>query len=125
MADRRPDGQEESRAKRLKSSKPEDMDPRANPYLAHMYEGASDISSSNGYAKSNGVNGAAKGASLDKFKRHETTSAMAKKAEDGPNNPFNGQPLSQQYFSILKVRRNLPVHAQRCENLYGRLDESS
>ena len=42
---------------------------------------------------------------------------MAKKAEDGPSNPFNGQPLSQKYFSILKTRRNLPVHVQRDEFL--------
>ena len=27
---------------------------------------------------------------------------MAKKAEDGPNNPFSGKPLSSQYFNILR-----------------------
>ena len=42
---------------------------------------------------------------------------MAKGVEEGPNNPLNGQPLSKSYFSILKTRRNLPVHAQRDEFL--------
>ena len=50
---------------------------------------------------------------LAKFPRHATNAALARKAEDGPNNPFNGQPLSPQYFDILKVRRGLPVHTQR------------
>ena len=42
---------------------------------------------------------------------------MAKLAEDGPNNPYNGRSLSKSYFNILKTRRNLPVHAQRDEFL--------
>ena len=42
---------------------------------------------------------------------------MARLAEDGPNNPFNGRSLSKSYFNILKTRRNLPVHAQRDEFL--------
>jgi pre-mRNA-splicing factor ATP-dependent RNA helicase DHX15/PRP43 len=42
---------------------------------------------------------------------------MAKKAEDGPENPFKGGVLSERYFGILKTRRNLPVHAQRQEFL--------
>ncbi|KAL7666135.1 RNA helicase [[Candida] zeylanoides] len=49
--------------------------------------------------------------------RHHTTVADATKLEDGPKNPFTGRPLSQQYFAILKVRRDLPVHAQRQEFL--------
>lgn len=99
MADRRPEG-EESRFKRQKTSA--DMDPRANPYLAHMYEGTNSNSKSN--------------AALAKFKRHQTTASLAKEAEDGPNNLFSGRPLSQKYFNILKVRRDLPVHAQRYES---------
>ena len=42
---------------------------------------------------------------------------MARKAEDGPNNPFTDQPLSANYFKILQTRRGLPVHAQREEFL--------
>jgi len=86
--DRRPDAVGKPRAKRVKVS---DMDPKDNPYLAHMYEEPVK----------------------DKFRRHTTTAEMAKKAEDGPNNFLTGQPLSNQYFRILETRRNLPVHAQR------------
>ena len=50
---------------------------------------------------------------LNNFKRHATTAAEAKQAEDGPNNPFTDKPLSEKYFGILKTRRGLPVHAQR------------
>lgn len=118
MADRRPDAYDESRAKRIKTtpaSSPAEMDPRANPYLAHMYEGGDQ---SNGYGRSNRTNGADGGDSLLRgFTRHQTTQAMANKAEDGPKNLFNGQNLSKQYFSILKTRRNLPVHQQRDEFL--------
>ncbi|KAI9768524.1 MAG: DEAH-box ATP-dependent RNA helicase prp43 [Geoglossum umbratile] len=90
--DRRPDAMEKPRTKRMKVT---DTDPKDNPYLAHMYEEPVK----------------------DKFRRHATTAAMAKKAEDGPNNFLTGQPLSGQYFQILKTRRNLPVHAQRDEFL--------
>ena len=116
MADRRPESNGEPRVKRMKT---EDSDPRMNPYLAHMYQDpAEDSGYSNGY--SNGYNsGAAKRSGLGtasplaKFPRHASTAAMAKEAENGPNNPFTGQPLSQEYFKILKTRRDLPVHAQR------------
>lgn len=101
MTDRRPDQQEMSKSKRAKI----DLDPRANPYLAHMY--GEDDSSSAQYG-----NGARTG--LSDFKRHATTAEQAHKAEDGPNNPFNNAPLSGQYFKILKTRRDLPVHKQRC-----------
>lgn len=96
-----------------------ELDPRANPYLAHRYEEpAEDEGSYNGYSNGYGrrtdrVNGVSNASSLARFPRHKSTAAMAKKAEDGPNNPFSGQPLSSQYFSILKTRRNLPVHQQR------------
>ena len=96
-----------------------EMDPRMNPYLAHKYEEpAEDEDSYNGY--NNGyirpthrMNGLSHASSLSRFPRHKSTAAMAKDAEDGPNNPFSGQPLSSQYFNILKTRRNLPVHQQR------------
>lgn len=45
--------------------------------------------------------------------RHQTSADDGMKFEDGPNNMFNGQPLSTKYFDILKVRRDLPVHVQR------------
>ncbi|KAG7661552.1 PRP43 [[Candida] subhashii] len=51
------------------------------------------------------------------LKRHETTSEQAEKLENGPINPFTGNQLGQKYFDILKVRRDLPVHAQRAEFL--------
>ncbi len=113
MANRGPEGEDKYRVKRQKTSSA-DMDPKANPYLAHMYEDSPDEGYSNGYGTPKGrLNGAQQGSALTKFKRHTTTSAMAKEAEDGPKHPFNGKPLSSQYFSILKTRRGLPVHAQR------------
>ncbi|KAH0541298.1 DEAH-box ATP-dependent RNA helicase prp43 [Glutinoglossum americanum] len=90
--DRRPEAEEKPRAKRVKVS---DLNPKDNPYLAHRYEEPA----------------------TNKFRRYATTAAMAKEAEDGPNNFFTGQPLSQQYFQILEARRSLPVHAQRDEFL--------
>ncbi|KAJ6102525.1 Pre-mRNA-splicing factor ATP-dependent RNA helicase PRP43 [Penicillium sp. IBT 16267x] len=99
MADRRSDSEDGARAKRQKM---EGGDPKDNPYLAHMY---------------GGTNGAEKNSALAKFKRHQTTAALAKKAEDGDVNPFSGQPFSSKYFSILKTRRDLPVHQQRDEFL--------
>jgi pre-mRNA-splicing factor ATP-dependent RNA helicase DHX15/PRP43 len=87
------------------------MDPRANPYLSHMYEGENE----NGYGSYNRQStGKGKQRSLlETFKRHETTAPQAMEAEDGPDNAFTGKPLSNRYFGILKTRRNLPVHAQR------------
>lgn len=72
-------------------------DPSQNPYLAHMYS-------------DNQSNG---GSILNTFTRYQTTVADATKAEDGPENPFNGRQLSKNYFKILETRRNLPVHQQR------------
>ena len=128
MADRRPDSDEPSRAKRQKTtaSTTDDMksnvNPKANPYLAHMYEnddedGGVDTGYSNGYGFGNGrlkANGTTiQSSALVRLPRHATTAAMAMKAEDGPNNPFTGKPLSKRYFDILRTRRTLPVHAQR------------
>lgn len=76
-----------------------------NPYLAHWNRN----DSSNG-----AVNGKLPiGSPLHHFSRRETTAKQAYDAEDGDNNPFTGEPHSEQYFSILKARRNLPVHKQR------------
>ncbi|KAJ5939221.1 Pre-mRNA-splicing factor ATP-dependent RNA helicase PRP43 [Penicillium verhagenii] len=99
MADRRSNSEDGARAKRQKM---EAGDPKDNPYLAHMYESTDGVDKNSPFAK---------------FKRHQTTAAMAKKAEDGEFNPFTGQPFSSRYLSILKGRRDLPVHQQRDEFL--------
>ena len=107
---------EESSASRFKRQKT--SDDRSNPYLAHMYndnENGVGVNVRNGYT--NGTTQRNGGGTLSKFKRHTTTAKMAKEAEDGPENPFTGGQMSQRYFSILKTRRNLPVHAQRQEFL--------
>lgn len=110
------ESQEKSRFKRQKVS---DRDDQSNPYLAHMYNGDNQegvgLNHSNGY--SNGYHSKSQNgnSSLGSFKRHATTAKLAKVAEDGPNNPFKQSQLSERYFSILKTRRGLPVHAQRQE----------
>jgi pre-mRNA-splicing factor ATP-dependent RNA helicase DHX15/PRP43 len=109
MADRRPEPTDMPQAKRPRT---EDMDPASNPYLAHMYEDTISDSYGNGYGSQRNGNGR-KETGLSSFKRHATTAAQAHTAEDGPNNPFNNAPLSNQYFNILKTRRELPVHKQR------------
>ena len=104
MADRRPlSDAENGRAKRQKTNG--DMNPKTNPYLAHMYDEDDGYSSS-----SSGVN---KDQLLAGLTRHATTAEQAKVAEDGPYNPFTGRQFSKRYMSILQTRRNLPVHAQR------------
>lgn len=96
-----------------------ESDPKSNPYLAHMYEDEEvEDKAYNGYSNSYGkamnrTTGVSDASTLARFPRHKTTAAMAKKAEDGPNNPFSGKLLSSQYFNILRTRRNLPVHQQR------------
>ena len=96
-----------------------ESDPKSNPYLAHMYKEEEDEEQgyngySNGYGRAlNRTNGLSNASTLARLPRHKTTAAMANKAEDGPNNPFAGKPLSTQYFNILRTRRNLPVHQQR------------
>jgi pre-mRNA-splicing factor ATP-dependent RNA helicase DHX15/PRP43 len=94
-------------AKRLKMESKDDAN---NPYLAHLYpkeeRNGHSFDSSEKYTSI-----------LDGFKRHETTAEQAAKAEDSPVNPWTGRPHSQQYFNILKVRRNLPVHKQKQEFL--------
>ncbi|PYH44521.1 DEAH-box ATP-dependent RNA helicase PRP43 [Aspergillus saccharolyticus JOP 1030-1] len=101
MVDRRSDSENGLRAKRQKMDKAE-TDPKDNPYLAHMYPDNGDANLHPAFGK---------------MKRHQTTAALAKKVEDGEINPFNNQPFSSKYVSILKTRRDLPVHAQRDEFL--------
>lgn len=114
MTDKRSEQDLPSSFKRQKMS-PQNGDHESNPYLSHWNE-----PQVNGY--SNGS--AAQSTGLSKFGRHKTSMAMANMAEDGPNNPFNSKPLSKQYFSILKVRRNLPVHAQRYVDIRSLKDPS-
>jgi pre-mRNA-splicing factor ATP-dependent RNA helicase DHX15/PRP43 len=79
----------------------------SNPYLSHWNDDADVKGNGNG----NGED------SFAGFKRHATTSKQTMAAEDGPNNPFTGRPLSSKYMNILKTRRGLPVHQQRDEFL--------
>ncbi|KAK9471987.1 P-loop containing nucleoside triphosphate hydrolase protein [Dipodascopsis tothii] len=97
---------EERANKRQKSSD----DTKSNPYLSHL-DDEQDHSYSSPAARLN-----IKGTTMDLI-QHKTTADQATKAEDGPNNFFNGKRLSQKYFDILKVRRDLPVHQQREEFL--------
>ena len=75
-----------------------------NPYLAHYDDPKETKKSGNAHPK---------GSPLYGFSRRQTTAKQAEQAEEGDNNPFTGEPHSQQYFAILKTRRNLPVHKQR------------
>ena len=110
MASKHSDHTDSIPAKRQKVSG--DMDPRTNPYLAHMYENGG-----NGYNNGRSTPPSRIDSPLANLQRHTTTTADAKAAEDGKNNPFSGQPHSERYFSILRTRRDLPVHAQRDEFL--------
>ncbi|KAE8149134.1 hypothetical protein BDV25DRAFT_6539 [Aspergillus avenaceus] len=108
MVDRRSDSEDGSRAKRQKMEKT-GTDPKDNLYLAHMY--ADETSNGDSNSWSDGTSD--KNSPFAKVKRHQSTAAQAKKIEDGDVNPFNNQPFSSKYFSILQGRRDLPVHAQR------------
>lgn len=121
MADRRSQV-DNGRNKRQKTTT-EDSN---NPYLAHMYDGGDNQGYENGNGNGNAYTTLSSGSSdgLTHFKRHATTSAQAAKAEDGPNNPFNGKPLSEKYFRILKTRRNLPVQSQRSENTSNHISKN-
>lgn len=113
MAANRSDFDEGAPAKRQKTSNG-NMDPRNNPYLQHMYTDESSDNASNGYnTPPRRLNGLAGSGPLAKFPRHKTTAAMARSVEDAQTNPFTGEPFSNRYMSILRTRRDLPVHAQR------------
>lgn len=111
MAGRNGDFGDGAPAKRQKTSS-ESVDPRNNPYLAHMYE-----DQSNGYKSGTVTPPTRTGTPLDKMDRHKSTAKQAQAAEDGETNPFTGRQFSERYISILKTRRNLPVHVQRDEFL--------
>jgi pre-mRNA-splicing factor ATP-dependent RNA helicase DHX15/PRP43 len=93
---------EERAKKRSKSSKVEkEMDPKDNPYLAHLQQPKGGDTQKNFFGLTPG----------------NTTGAQAEVLEDGDINPFNNQPFSAKYKKILEGRRKLPVHAQRNEFL--------
>ncbi|KAI1646454.1 P-loop containing nucleoside triphosphate hydrolase protein [Daldinia loculata] len=108
----------ETPMKRVKTEEGGDSKPAEyNKYLAHWSNGNGDSDSKyngNGFGFSDRL---PKGSPLAHFERRKTTAKQASEAEDSDNNPFTGEPHSQQYFNILKSRRNLPVHKQRQEFL--------
>ncbi|KIW33292.1 pre-mRNA-splicing factor ATP-dependent RNA helicase PRP43 [Cladophialophora immunda] len=110
MAAKRPDNPDGMPAKRQKTTG--GMDPQDNPYLAHWYD-----NEANGYTNGSSTPPNRSDGPLVDFQRHKTTAALAQKAEDSKVNPFTGRPHSDRYFSILRTRRDLPVHAQRDEFL--------
>ena len=112
MAEKRSDYADGAPSKRQKMSNNTTSDPKSNPYLAHMYQDQPSNGYSNGYSNSNQPDGP-----LAKFRRHQTTAAETEKVEAGNENPFTRQKHSERYFSILKKRRDLPVHQQRDEFL--------
>jgi pre-mRNA-splicing factor ATP-dependent RNA helicase DHX15/PRP43 len=85
------------------------LDAASNPYLAHWND---DKPAKSEFGSSN---------ALASFQRHATTTKQANQAEDGPNNAFTGRPLSSRYMSILKKRRDLPVHQQRYATTHSRM----
>ena len=102
------DGTPDQDAKRLKTeSDGTKKGEKYNPYLAHTYENGS-----NGWESAQESDSTFSG-----MKRHATTAKGAEVLEDRDLNPWTGQPHSQQYFRILKTRRDLPVHTQRQEFL--------
>ncbi|KAJ4380451.1 DEAH-box ATP-dependent RNA helicase prp43 [Didymella sp. IMI 355093] len=100
MTVKRESDDEHRDSKRVKTEDSNGVKQESNPYLSHWND-----------APVKGEDG------LAGFKRHATTSKQASAAEDGPSNPFTGRPLSSKYMSILKTRRDLPVHQQRDEFL--------
>jgi hypothetical protein len=123
MAVRKADYDDAAPAKRQKTSSA-NMDPRNNPYLQHMYADESTDSINTNPSTSTSisigyntpprrVNTSVGSGPFAKFQRHKTTAALARSAEDGQTNPFTGQPFSNRYLSILRTRRDLPVHSQR------------
>ena len=72
---------------------------------------------SNGHSNGSVTPPTRTGTPLDNMDRHKSTAKQAQMAEDGDTNPFTGRTFSDRYISILKSRRDLPVHAQRDEFL--------
>lgn len=107
MSTKRSNGEDEYQSKRQKTNGAS-LDPKANPYLAHMYD-----DEANGYSNGYSPRPGRQSAPLSNITRHESTAKQAKEAEDGPVNAFTGQQLSERYYKILNTRRNLPVHSQR------------
>ena len=89
------------------------VDPRDNPYLQHMFTDEGESSYAAYTEPPKRLNGAVGGDPFSQFRQHETTAKMARRVEDGQSNPFTGAPFSSRYISIMKARRDLPVHAQR------------
>ena len=89
------DTESEGKGKNKSNGSGNGEEAKYNPYLAHYNDERK------------------KGSPLRNFTRRQTTAKQAFDAEEGDNTPFTGEPHSQQYFNILKTRRNLPVHKQR------------
>jgi hypothetical protein len=94
MADRRPDIEDNGRAKRQKGNGA-DMDPKANSYLAHMYD------EQEGYSNSYGSGRKSKNNLLAGFMKHETTVEQAKVTENRPYNSYNRLELSKRPLTRL------------------------
>ena len=91
-----------------KSNGEQQQEEKPNPYLAHW-----NNNENGGQKKGRYSNALPEGSPLHDFIPRQTDAKQAARAEDSDNNPFTGEPHSQQYFAILKTRRNLPVHKQR------------
>jgi pre-mRNA-splicing factor ATP-dependent RNA helicase DHX15/PRP43 len=122
------DDEDGARVKRVKvesngsNGKVKNEEPESNPYLAHWNEDRpikrqSVLSPLYQVLTPATEDPSNSGDLLRKMRRHQTTMKEANAAEDGPLNPFTGEKLSANYFSILKKRRELPVHQQRTEFL--------
>ncbi|KAL2149529.1 hypothetical protein VTH82DRAFT_8180 [Thermothelomyces myriococcoides] len=92
------EGSQDTKRTKTNGNSETKMDERPNPYLAHL--------NNEGFKSP-----------LDDFEPRKTTAVQAEKAEDSDINPWTGERHSEQYFKILKTRRELPVHKQRQEFL--------
>ena len=110
MSDREHDN---GRAKRQKTNG-SDMNPKTNPYLAHMYE--EDESQSNGAVNKDNL--------LAGLTRHQTTAEQAKVAEDRhpSRNAFSEGREHEAFEEAKRAQRGAshPDHQRRCD-LYSAL----